>query len=117
MGDLIQAECPCGFTQNCTLGGGKLNFKTICGAPAYCLSCKKMLNLNYMEKNPKCPECHKIVKFYNDKSLQSSPKGQRKSQCFGWNLEDGAFLLPAVLYLCPKCQKFSLRFISAGNFD
>jgi hypothetical protein len=117
MGDLIEAQCKCGFMQKLMFGGGMSNFQTFCGVPAYCKSCKKMFNLNYFVKDSKCPDCHKPVVFYNSKSLQGPPTGNKKSEPFAWNLDDETFELPAVFYLCPKCQKFLLNFRSVGNFD
>lgn len=116
MGYLLDAYCDCGFKQRITLGGGMSNFKVFCGAPAYCKFCKEMVNLNYLDKKHICPKCNQKIVFYNDVSLQRASK-DKKSELIEWNTDNGPFILPEVLYFCPKCQDFQLRFRIAILFD
>ena len=58
----------------------------VCFAPALCQNCNEMKNLNYKDKNIRCPDCGNNVTFYHDPSLQNefpSPHQPPVSQSCG----------------------------------
>ena len=122
MGNIIKAVCECGFESgDIFAGGGFLNFQTIFSAPTICLNCNRFLVKNYMKKYSKCPICRKKVTFYNDPSVQiqineSYKKSYDVFSCYVSD-EKGEFRLPDTRYLCPKCGKMTLKFVSFGCWD
>ncbi len=119
MGTIIKAICKCGFeSENIFAGGGFVSFRTTCIAPAVCVHCAKFLVLNYIEKDPECPECGKKVTFYDDPSVQKQRKDPGGKDIFSWNTNSkGVFRLPDTSYLCPKCGKMGLKFTLVGLWD
>jgi hypothetical protein len=116
MGDILIAKCKCGFKEQFHAGGGKANFKTFCGAPAYCKKCNAFRVGNYLNPDKTCDTCGSEIMFYNNIGLQKQGK-KPKGNAFGWNMSQGNFLLPKTQYFCAKCGKFKLEFKSIGNFD
>ena len=54
MGVILQGQCECGFeTENLFIGGGMLDFTSICYLPAVCLNCNIFLVKNYNKKYSK----------------------------------------------------------------
>ncbi len=109
-GNILKASCPCGFKmERIFAGGGMRNFKTTSNVPAYCVACKKMEILKWVEKDPQCKACSGKVVFYNDPSLQkdkpdSSKDLKENKPVFSWNASPkGVFILPDTSYLCPQC--------------
>lgn len=114
MGSILKASCPCGFASGeFPAGGGMRNFRTFCAAPAICLTCRKFLVVNLLDKEHPCPHCKSAVTVYDDSSVQAEPKGpqQQEGAVFSWNLDDrGQFRLPMSKYLCPKCGGKTMTF-------
>ena len=124
MGSFLHAKCECGFNSEFAAGGGFINFKTNCSAPAICQHCMKFHVLNYLTSDQECPECGNMITFYNDPSVQvtldDSVKQTRydfEKNVFSWFLDPGEFVLPNTNYLCPDCGKMTMRFLSAGMWD
>jgi len=122
MGAGLRAVCPCGFTADgLFVGGGMLNFKTYCGAPALCESCGALDVLNYLEDDPRCEKCGGTVRFYSDPALHEQSGSMRPPphEVFSWNLpgKRGRLVLPDVAYLCPQCRQKTLRFESVLMWD
>jgi predicted RNA-binding Zn-ribbon protein involved in translation (DUF1610 family) len=121
MGSILIAECKCGFEKNFSAGGGMLDFKTNCNAPAYCADCKKFIVENYLKTPAICPSCGKKLIFYNDPSLKAENDKSKSSRniIFSWfaDNEKGEFVLYGTKYLCPNCGKKTMRFSEGGFFD
>jgi len=120
MGSMLKAVCKCGFSSEFGAGAGMSNFKEFCAAPAICHSCKLFVVENYLAREKKCPKCSGALTFYNDLYLQAKPLNNKKKResVFHWNLpENGVFILPDTLYLCPSCGKFKMKIQFVGCFD
>jgi hypothetical protein len=114
-GSIIEANCSCGYTETMNLGGGKANYKTFCGFPYYCKDCKILFRFNYLTEEKNCPNCKSSnVIAYNDDSMREHISNK---VVFGWNINDIKLELTDDNYLCPKCQKFTLKFSEIGNWD
>src|SRR5258708_36278165 len=114
MGAGLRAACPCGFKAGgLMVGGGMLNFRTSCGAPALCDACGALAVLNYLEHDPRCPECGGSVRFYSNPALQAlvDPAGVEPPDIFSWNVDGkrGRLVLPDIAYLCPSCRQNTMR--------
>jgi RNA polymerase subunit RPABC4/transcription elongation factor Spt4 len=115
MGDIIIAKCDCGFSQQLSVGGGRLNYQTYCGFPYYCKNCKTLFNNNYLAEEHFCGNCNSAdVLPYDNDSLRAHI---RDEAVFGWNLDGKTIYLTDDNYLCPQCQNFTLKFSSVGNWD
>jgi DNA-directed RNA polymerase subunit M/transcription elongation factor TFIIS len=121
MGSIIKAICKCGFDSGAILAGGNShNFRRTCIAPAICLNCQRFLIKNYMKKHETCPNCGKVVTFYDNPLVQTKMSKTKKSMnIFSWHISDERedFQLPNVRYLCPKCEKMTLKFVLVGYWD
>ena len=121
MGTIITARCRCGFySGDFHVGGGMMNFKEVCHAPAICEKCKNFLVANYLRKCARCPECGAEVTFYNEPRLRDQAEVSKgKPAVFSWNTGGGkgVFELPDAYYLCPGCGEKKMRFIEQGCWD
>ncbi len=116
MGTIIEATCECGYSSGeIWQGAGMLTFTTQDMEPAFCEKCRKVIVLNYMEDDPRCPsECEGEPRFYNDPSLQKIPDDrQTERSTIQWR----NFFLPDVNYLCPRCREMKMRFRGVGDWD
>lgn len=129
MGSLLTAQCDCGFKYNLIYaGGGMRNFNEVLNAPALCKKCQLFLVKNYLEHDPRCPHCKRIIQFYNDPALFKENLSKDEVECvFHWRLLDGFdsinskidnfFCLPNTDYTCPRCGKMTMKFINEGFWD
>lgn len=116
MGSSVQADCLCGHhSGTLMIGGGMANYASFCAFPAYCSACRELLVVNLFNQPLTCPHCGgKEVLPYDQPSLIG--KLGRK-QVASWEVSDKllrVLVLTDGTYLCPACQKFTLRFMSAG---
>ncbi|HMR66390.1 MAG TPA: hypothetical protein PKE64_20450 [Anaerolineae bacterium] len=118
MGDILAAQCECGFYTEIAAGGGKMDFQTYCGAPALCTDCGQFAALNWLDKDVPCPACGGEIRFYDDPALRSRSNvvTQPGSPVFSWNAR-GGFTLPDNRYYCPDCQEMRMRFDNIGCWD
>jgi predicted RNA-binding Zn-ribbon protein involved in translation (DUF1610 family) len=90
-------------------------FSTECFFPCLCQTCRKVSNVNLLQKRkPKCFTCKKpAVIPYDDPSLV---KRQAKKQVASWSEEKvgRVLILTRAKYLCPNCGKFALQFEEGG---
>jgi ribosomal protein L37AE/L43A len=114
MGSIIKASCECGFeSEDLFIGVGFLDVNhDRYLAPAVCLNCHKIFVKNYKKKYPRCSSCRKKVVFYNDPKLQAESKNPMQS-----DERDEGFSLPDTTYLCPQCEKKTMRFVDIGCWD
>ena len=112
MGSSTVGKCDCGFeTEELLLGGGMMNFDTVCLFPHYCQNCTSLFNENIYNKDLICPKCKsKNVISYDDKRACSF----MKDEVFSWNTQSNLgrdLKLSADNNLCPKCGSFTLNFM------
>ena len=94
MGQILKAQCSCGFTSNDFFAdGGMRSFDVVCNAPSVCTRYGYFFTGNYLNKSIKCPKCKSDALFYDDPSLQMD--SDDNGMVFSWNLLDGwVFTLP-----------------------
>lgn len=107
MGQILNAVCnKCGFQKEIIFGAGMMDFQTVCNVPALNAKTGKLVIKNFF----------KIDKNSIDFTFYSEPtmyKGKIKNDALEW---DGIYLSHQN-NLCPKCQGYTMEFISCGNFD
>lgn len=118
-GSLIKAACPCGFhTEAMFIFGGRANFKTYCAFPVYCPDCSILAVADLYAKEVICPGCPGSAAVpYDHPSLVGRPGDKVVAS---WNTMarlGRALKLTDGEYLCPACQKFTLRFKHVGFWD
>lgn len=110
MGTMETVLCPCGFSTSLTLGCGMAGPTPFYSA-AMCRSCKSVVMVNTMEETLRCSTCHSPeVTPYDDPSLFEAKTHVNDKESFssmGNNRN----------YLCPKCNKMSLQFMTNGFWD
>ena len=130
MGNLLVANCPCGFRESFPAGGGMMSFTEIDNEPALCPACNNFSIQNYIAKNHGCIKCGSRVTFYNDPSLMADPSkatvlsnpdvlpdGSDPIHYWAAELRQRAFVLPDTEYLCPSCKQKTMKFSCYGNWD
>ncbi|MCX6157601.1 MAG: hypothetical protein NTY74_06465 [Ignavibacteriae bacterium] len=114
-GNIVSAKCDCGFKTSMALGGGKMNFETVCIFPFYCKDCSSLIELNTFNEKYFCEKCNsENVMCYDNDSLRAH---KSDISVFGWNLDRKSYVLKDDFYLCPQCKEFKLKFKSIGFFD
>ena len=116
MGSQVTAMCRCGLEVNVLIGGGMANFTTTCYFPCLCEACHKIVQVNLLAKTKQCPKCKSPALIsYDDPRLSESPGTRVVAD---WNVQEqlGRYLmLTDGNYMCPKCNKMSLRFRDSGS--
>jgi RNA polymerase subunit RPABC4/transcription elongation factor Spt4 len=108
MGSQVIASCDCGLQATILIGCGMLDFPNVCLFPAHCKHCKRVVEANLARKPVCCPDCGDAdVTSYGD----SAPIGADESdEVARW----GELRLKDVPYLCPACERMTLRFSPSG---
>ena len=119
MGSIIQAKCSCGYeTESMFVGGGISTSTTNCTFPAYCDTCKVMLQADLITKSLKCPTCYNEVVSYDEERISMNNNGYGVfSWSFSINNIERTVRLTEQKNLCPKCQQFTMGFVNLGNWD
>jgi len=91
------------------VGGGMMDFGEVCFAPALSRRKKAVVKRDYW-KEPKPKSWAKDLIWYNDPQLRGEIK-YSDQPVFSWS---GSFELPDVNYLCPVCEKMTMRFEFGG---
>jgi len=111
MGSQVVATCRCGIEAKILIGGGMLNFKTLCYFPCLCEACHSIVQVNLLAKIKRCPACKSLdIIAYDDPRLSKTPG---KRTVAGWCIQDPLdrdLILTNGNYVCPKCKKLWLRF-------
>ena len=117
MGSQVIASCGCGVKAEISIGGGMMDFTTICLFPCLCNSCRNVVETNLLSKTPECPGCGTANPTpYDDPRVVGSPGENIVSE---WNVEEHLgreLTLTDGSYKCPKCEKMTLRFTDTGVF-
>lgn len=114
MGSLLSACCPCGYASpRITAGGGFRDFQTVCAAPAVCLACKEVVEVNIKAAETACPKCG------GPTTLCGEITSSRRDRCvFDWNIsETQTYVLEDRAYRCPLCDRETLKFQEEGCWD
>jgi hypothetical protein len=93
-------------------------FRTYCGVPALCESCRRVAVANVLETPPRCPDCRGPVRPYTEAALRGpSPVDARV--IFSWRIDGdlAGVSLPDAAYLCPRCGQMQMRLEEAGYWD
>jgi len=127
MGSVHNASCPCGYTDEVTIGGGRLNFHEESAFPFYCSDCGlvevNVAKLSYHCTEATCPGCGKenITRYgIPPVSLHDlRPPPAKKFWQFWkkkWTRSHRAALQWGPLeatesdHLCPSCNNMTLNF-------
>jgi hypothetical protein len=114
-GDIISANCECGYHTTLTLGGGFSDYQTNCKFPFYCNGCASIVVLNALNEKHSCSNCKSVyVMSYDDATMRAN---KSNNSIFGWNVNEKSFKLTDDYYFCPKCQELKLKFTQVGNWD
>jgi predicted RNA-binding Zn-ribbon protein involved in translation (DUF1610 family) len=127
MGSVHNASCPCGYTDEVTIGGGRLTFLDQSAFPFYCSDCG-LVEVNVAKLSDHCteapcPSCGKenitrygippvslydlrpppAKKFWQVWRKKWSPSHSGALRC--WNLEASE-----SGHICPSCREMTLKF-------
>jgi hypothetical protein len=111
MGTRLAYTCRCGYTGGGSLGGGKLDFESFCGAPAICRTCAVVKTVNALAPLS-CPTCRGAVELLADERGEEGA-----SMAMSWRLRDSILVIRPGPHVCPKCQRAALSISHAGHFD
>ncbi|MBC2711132.1 MAG: hypothetical protein HGJ94_09100 [Desulfosarcina sp.] len=130
MGTFSDFNCKCGYEAFGRWGIGMnpiYREQKICLAPALCKDCRELVNVNENAILPKCPECNGLnVVLYSDPGLgQVRRKSVKRSRFINkkrepndkYEVEDYIEGVDMTIYLCPKCNHFTLEKMGMGLFD
>jgi Zn finger protein HypA/HybF involved in hydrogenase expression len=130
MGTCAEFKCKCGYEAYGKWGIGMnpiYREQGISLTPALCRDCRELVNINENFVLLHCPRCKGIhVVLYSDPSLgqvrrksvakvrfvKKGPKSSDKAE-----LEDYIEGVDTTVYLCPKCNRFTLEKSSCGLWD
>lgn len=119
MGTIIQPYCHhCkNEFKELLVGGGMMNFNTVCEVPSSCLNCKTVFSRNILKGNLKCPKCRRKVEYFGEISNEDTDKELVFEWMLGDYLNEEYFRLENKKYKCPQCEKTELVFFDCGNWD
>jgi len=82
MGSQVVATCRCGIEAKILIGGGMLDFGTICYFPCLCETCHDIVQADLLEKTKQCPICKsKTLIPYDDPQLSNTPGKRKVKEC------------------------------------
>ena len=116
MGLEVIAMCECGLDVIVLIGGGMTNFITTCYFPCLCEACHNIVQVNLLKKTMKCPKYKSSDLISYDDPRLSEFKGQHEVaiwRIFKQGKLARQLLLTDGYYMCPNCNKLSLRFQSS----
>jgi hypothetical protein len=121
MGSMLSAhcrECQASF-DGLHLGAGMLEFTRYCAVPALCQNCQTVVDQDYLDPAPRCPDCGGEVHFYDDPELRGEPPPEDNPFApLSWRLPGGRVVtLSEEGSLCPRCGIGALSFVQVGAFD
>ena len=116
MGQTCIAKCVnCGYkTDTLFFGGGRLNFQTYDGKPVYNFDTNEIEVANGKEREKIQEENPNIGFYFHNENLYK--EHQDYSIDFGEEYGVKEFK-DRKLYLCPKCNKFTVDFFGQGMWD
>jgi len=82
MGSQVVATCRCGIEAKILIGGGMLDFGTICYFPCLCETYHDIVQADLLEKTKQCPICKsKTLIPYDDPRLSKTPGKRKVKEC------------------------------------
>jgi hypothetical protein len=96
MGGIVTPVCECGTEFNeLYLGGGFMNFTTVCDVPIPCFNCGTIFVRNIFKIEHRCPKCRRKVQFYG--RIVKEESGET-DYVFSWSYDDNGVM--EVFTLC-----------------
>jgi hypothetical protein len=121
MGEMLSADCECGFFIGMNSGSGFflptpdengiVHEKVI--EPAACFECGELYGMNICSKTSRCPNCRKRVIFYKTNRFFSDAKPEDMDDNIVPYIEGQN---EPIRYLCPRCGQKKLVFHSMGRW-
>ena len=114
MGTILRAKCRnCGYnSESLRCWGGKLSYKTYCAYPVVDLNTDEVKTQNILQKEVILEESESFI-FYDSEGLYQKNR-VNEEYSFKWGKR---VLYRGDVYICPKCQKYTLEFLSVGLWD
>ena len=114
MGTILRAKCRnCGYnSESLRCWGGKLSYKTYCAYPVVDLNTDEVKTQNILQKEKILEESESFIFYDNEKMYQKDRV--KEGYHHRW---DKRVIYSGDVYICPKCQKYSLEFLSVGLWD
>ena len=118
MGSTVVGHCACGFHGTYAIGGGMQDFQATCLFPCLCVNCKRIVQVNLLEKTMECPECGTPDPIpYDDPRLIGIPGSMNVASWYVGIQSDRELVLTNGTYKCPDCGKMTLRFQAGALWD
>ena len=99
MGEIIATKCKnCGFTNEFTYGGNRMNYQNYCPVPAINAETLEFENVNFIEHKNNL----KYI-FYSDSFLKVNNLNQNTMKNFHLEINE-------INNYCPKCKEYAFDF-------
>ena len=121
VGQILQAECPCGFkSRDLYVGCGMIG--GVCGVPVACPQCHIVWVEDSKSGKRTCRKCKAALYYlHEDGSFTPADVLARFKVRFPWCLdetrEEDIEYTPEVRYRCPNCGKLEMALVGAGCWD
>lgn len=121
MGDIFQAECPCGFKSRELYVGGGMKDSTLDGVPVACPQCHVVWVEDVKSGKRTCRKC-KSALYYLHEDGNFAPAHLLKwlKVEYPWDVystEREVKSMPKVFYRCPNCGKLEMQLVDVGCWD
>lgn len=111
MGDLLTAECSCGYKASLQVGLGFRYFEDkVYYEAAYCDHCGQVKAVSGGKDIIRCSHCRKRMRYYKE-DLGKEPSPTIDS------LPDTSYLDKRKYWHCPSCKMRNLTFNHSGLWD
>lgn len=122
MGDMLKAECPCGFKSRELLVGCGMADPNYWGLLVACPQCHVIRVEDSRSGKRICRKCEAALYYLHEGGGFTPPDVLTRFKVLTpWNLgdteEEGEEPLPEVRYRCPKCGKLEMQLVWAGCWD
>lgn len=122
MGSILKPICSCGAPfKQLYIGGGKMNFMTVCDVPGICMNCGTIIETNILDNHHPCHKCKEEMTLIGKIMSFGKPtryKYNRPYFLFEWHIKlDESYVLESKFYTCPICKEETLKFEGQGCWD
>jgi len=119
MGSAVIAECACGLEAESRIGGGMLDFRSVCHFPCLCEACQSAVEVDLLKRPLRCPSCGTSDPIpYDDPRLLGTPGSRVVAEWDMTELLGRRLELTDGTYRCPGCGNPTLHFSDSGlRFD
>jgi RNA polymerase subunit RPABC4/transcription elongation factor Spt4 len=85
MGQLLNANCLCGYQDEIAIGSLRSNYRSVCRFPFSCYDCSEIFNGDLYVHRNRCPTCSGAkTTSYEDPTLFQESEGAHKAA--SWNI-------------------------------